>query len=88
VAKPLSGFELKERRVEYNPSTPHQGGTKAFKDLTYKEQALSINGDIANLEKAIRYHARFGATHTARLEREIREKCIKQVERLAKRLRA
>ena len=73
--------------MEYNPNTPHQGGTKAFKDLTYKEQALSINGDIANLEKAIRYHASFGATHTARLEREIREKCIKQVERLAKRLR-
>ena len=72
--------------MEYNPNTPHQGGTKAFKALTYKEQALSINGGIANLEKAIRYHARAGAT-LARSEQDIREKCIKQVERLAERLR-
>jgi hypothetical protein len=73
--------------MEYNPNTPHQRGTKAFKALTFKQQALSINGGIANLEKAIRYHARTGAT-PLRLEKEIREKCIKQVERLAKRLRA
>ena len=75
--------------MEHNPRTPHQGGTKAFKDLTYKEQALSINGSIANLEKAIRYHARFVAKSrdTKRSEREVREKCIKQVERLAERLR-
>ena len=43
--------------MEYNRHTPHQGGTKALKQLTYKEQALSINGTIANLEKAVRYHA-------------------------------
>jgi hypothetical protein len=72
--------------MEYNPKALHQRGTKAFKDLNYKEQALSINGDIANLEKAIRYHARSGVTPT-RLEREILEKCIKQVERLVARLR-
>jgi hypothetical protein len=73
--------------MEYDPNTPHQGGTKAFKDLTYKEQALSINGTIATLEKAIHFHARFGATHTAQPEREILEKCIQQVERLLERLR-
>ncbi len=73
--------------MEYNPSTPHQGGTKAFKSLTFKEQALSINGTIANLEKAIRFHARFGAQHTAHAQREILDKCIRQVERLAVRLR-
>jgi hypothetical protein len=73
--------------MEYNPRTPHQGGTKAFKDLTFKEKAQSINGDIANFERAIRYHARFGATRTARLEQEIREKCIRQVERLSQEYR-
>ena len=73
--------------MEHNPKTPHQGGTKAFKDLTYKEQALSINGSLANLEKAIRYHARFGAGHTGRPHRDILTKCIGQVERLAARLK-
>jgi hypothetical protein len=72
--------------MEYNPSTPHQGGTKAFKSLTFKEQALSINGTIANLEKAIRFHALYGATKKGRAERAILEKCTKQVERLADRL--
>jgi hypothetical protein len=38
--------------VNHNRRTPHQGGTKAFKDLTFKERALSINGSIANLERA------------------------------------
>src|SRR5580704_8540953 len=51
--------------------TPHQGGTKAFKQLTYKEQALSINGTIATLEKAVRYHAKFGSGQTGRKEQEI-----------------
>jgi len=73
--------------MEYNPNTPHQGGTKAFKSLSYKEQALSINGSIANLEKAIRYHARFGATRTSREERKILAKCVGQLEGLVKRLR-
>jgi len=73
--------------VQYNPKTPHQRGTKAFKDLTYKEQALSINGSIADLKKAVRYHARFGASHTDRTEREILDKCIRQVEGLAAQLR-
>ena len=63
--------------MEYNPSTPHQGGTKAFKRLTFKEQALSINGTIANLEKAIRYHAHFGARHAAHAQRETLDKCVR-----------
>jgi hypothetical protein len=71
--------------MEHNPNTPHQGGTKAFKDLNYKQQALSINGSIANLGKAIRFHA--AKAKSPRLEREVREKCVKQVERLANRLR-
>ena len=73
--------------MEHNPNTPHQGGTKAFKHLTYKEQALSINGSLANLERAIRYHADFGAGRTGRAHSEILSKCIGQVERLADRLR-
>jgi hypothetical protein len=73
--------------VEYNPNTPHQGGTKAFKDLTYKEQALSINGSIADLKKAIRFHVRFGAVNTPRTEQEILAKCVRQVEGLADQLR-
>jgi hypothetical protein len=62
-------------------------GTKAFKELTYEEQALWINGAIAHLKKAIRFHARFGAVHTQRSELEILEKNIRQIERLARRLR-
>jgi hypothetical protein len=73
--------------MEYNPNTPHQGGTKAFKDLTYKEQALSINGSIANFEKAIRYHVHFGGAHVGREEREILAKCVGQIEGLLQRLR-
>jgi hypothetical protein len=74
--------------MEYNPNTPHQGGTKAFKDLTYKEQALSINGSIANLEKAIRYHGHFGGVEAGREELEILAKCVGQVEGLLERLRS
>jgi hypothetical protein len=56
--------------------------------LTFKEQALSINGTIAHLEKAVRYHARFGAVvRTKETEKTIREKCIRQIERLIDRLR-
>jgi hypothetical protein len=73
--------------MEYNPNTPHQGGTKSFKDLTYKEQALSINGSIANLEKAVRYHARFGSTQMGRDEQATLEKCSRQLEKLLGRLR-
>lgn len=73
--------------MEYNRKTPHQGGTKAFKQLTYKEQALSINGTIATLEKAVRYHAKFGSSQTGRQEQEILMNGAKQVERLLERLR-
>ena len=73
--------------MEYNRNTPHQGGTKAFKNLTFKEQALSINGSIANLEKAIRYHAHFGTTRTGKAEQEIVDKCVRQLERAVERLR-
>ena len=73
--------------MEYNRKTPHQDGTKAFKQLTFKEQALSINGTIANLEKAVRYHAKFGSARTGRKEQEILTKRARQVERLLQRLR-
>ena len=73
--------------MQYNPKSLHQGGTKAFKDLTFKEQALSINGTISHLEKAIRHHARSGANRAVQAERKILDKCLKQVERLADRLR-
>jgi hypothetical protein len=73
--------------MQYNPKSLHQRGTKAFKDLNFKEQALSINGTIAHLEKAIRHHARAGTNRAAQAERKILEKCTKQVERLADRLR-
>ncbi|MGC1671156.1 MAG: hypothetical protein WA739_02770 [Candidatus Acidiferrales bacterium] len=73
--------------MEYNRNTPHQGGTNAFKQLTYKEQALSINGTIANLEKAVRYHAKFGSGQIGRKEQEILMKRARQVERLVARLR-
>ena len=73
--------------MQYNPKTLHQRGTKAFKDLTFKEQALSINGTIAHLEKAIRHHARSGANRATQAQKKILEKCTKQVERLADRLR-
>ena len=72
--------------MKYDPNTPHQRGTKAFKELTFREQALSINATIANLEKAIRYHARTGAIHTKRSEKIIRDKCSRQIERLIDRL--
>jgi hypothetical protein len=73
--------------MEHNPNTPHKGGTKAFKDLTYKEQTLSINGSVANLEKAILYHAHFGGAHAGRNEKEVLAKCVGQIEGLLERLR-
>lgn len=73
--------------MAYNPNKQHQRGTKAFKDLNYKQQALSINGSIADLKKAIRFHARFGAKNTPRTERQILDKCVSQVEGLANQLR-
>jgi hypothetical protein len=76
-----------DTNMEYNRNRIHQGGTKAFKDLTFKEQALSINGTVANLEKAIRHHVRNGGSKKKQTERRILEKCIGQVERLASRLR-
>lgn len=68
--------------MEYNPNTPHQRGTKSFEDLTFKEQALSINAQCLVLEKAIRAHARRAADARATME-----KCVGQVERLSARLR-
>ena len=73
--------------MEYNANTPHQRGTKAFKSLTFKEQALSINGQCADLEKAIRAHARRAAEEHRDVS-VILEKCVRQVERLTARLRA
>jgi hypothetical protein len=73
--------------MEYNRKTPHQGGTKAFKQLTYKEQAQSINGTIANLEKAVRYHAKTDSDQTGREKQEILMKRARQVERSLERLR-
>ena len=73
--------------MEYNPNTPHQGGTKSFESLTFKEQALSINAQCSVLEKAIRAHARRAAEEHRDVKATL-EKCVMQVERLTTRLRA
>ncbi len=72
--------------MAYNPNTRHQGNKKSFEELNFKEQALSINGQIASLRMAIRAHLRRAATER-RSTPAVRRKCEGQVKRLLERLK-
>lgn len=67
--------------MTYDPSKRHQGDTKSFEELNFKEQALSINGQIATLRKAIRAHVRRAALQ-GRSTVAVHRKCTGQVERM------
>jgi hypothetical protein len=59
----------------------HKDHTKYFKDLTYAEQAKSINAIMANLSKTVRAHMR-----KAKDKNKAKQKCLNQVKRLLKRI--
>ncbi len=63
----------------------HKDHTKDFEDLTYAEQANSINAEMAYLPKAIRAHLR-KAESEGRNKSTVRQKCINQVQRLLQRI--
>jgi len=52
----------------------HKDDTKTFEELTYEEQAHSINATIINLHNAIKRHVKDAANPTKTLE-----KCIEQI---------
>lgn len=63
-------------------STPaHKGNTKTFEQLTFQEQANSINAQINNLQNAIEFHIGHAAVggHNPDV---VKTKCVKQVYRL------
>ena len=60
---------------------------KAGREWGFCEKVKACNGTIATLEKAVRYHAKFGSSQTGRQEQEILMKGAEQVERLLERLR-
>ena len=59
----------------------HKGNTKDFPELTFDEQASSINASINNLSSAIEYHSRNAPDPGV-----TKKKCVKQVHRLFGRL--
>ncbi len=63
----------------------HQGHTKDFEELTYAEQAKSINAYMAFLGRAVNAHLR-KAEHEGRDTNTVREKCVRQAKSLLKRI--
>lgn len=59
----------------------HKLDTKTFEQLTYEEQAKSINAEIINLQRAIIHHIQ-----NSKKPSEARNKCLKQINRLMGRL--
>ncbi len=52
----------------------HKDDTKTFEELTYEEQAHSINATIINLHNVIKRHVKDSSNQTKTLE-----KCIEQI---------
>ena len=70
----------------------HKERTEHFRKLTYAEQAKSINAETINLEAAVRAHIckareESGLKGKRRDPIATRDKCIKQIERMAARLK-
>ena len=63
----------------------HQNRTKTFDELTFSEQAKSINAQIVVLQRSIRAHLR-RATLENRALAVVQNKCRAQVQRLLARL--
>jgi len=63
----------------------HQSHTKDFEELTYDEQAKSINAQMANLGKAINAHLRKAESEGREVE-DVRKKCIGQANNLVQRI--
>lgn len=59
----------------------HKGDTKDFDEMTFAEQAKSINATIVNLQRAIAYHIR----HSSNRER-TKSKCLQQLRRMFQKL--
>jgi hypothetical protein len=63
----------------------HKDHTRDFEELTFAEQAKSINAEMAYLPKAVRAHLRKAQTE-GRNRNVVRQKCVNQVQRLLQRL--
>jgi hypothetical protein len=63
----------------------HKDDTKDFNELTFGEQARSINAHIVQLQQSIRAHLR-RADNEGRNVGRVHEKCINQLRRLLDRV--
>ena len=63
----------------------HQNRTKTFEQLTYSEQAKSINAQIVTLQRSIRAHIR-RANEERRAVAVTQRKCHAQIQRLLTRI--
>jgi len=63
----------------------HGRDEKSFEDLSFQDQAKSLNGQVRTIDKAIRAHSR-KAEPKGKSESEIRKNCTDQLKRLIKRL--
>jgi hypothetical protein len=61
----------------------HKRDTLTFDQLSFADQAKSISAQVANVERAIRRHARHDRATDKTLP-----KCVRQVERMWRRLLA
>lgn len=59
----------------------HKNNTKTFEELTFSEQAKSINATINQIQSAMLYHI----NHSSEKEK-TRDKCLLQTTRLLNRL--
>jgi len=64
-------------------SKRHKNDTKTFEELTFDEQARSINASIVNLQKAIFHHISHSGDTAA-----TQQKCLSQIHRFFGRLLA
>jgi len=60
----------------------HKNDTKEFSELTFAEQASSVNAMLMNVQAAIEHHVKHSQQKS-----ETAEKCIGQVERMLDRIR-
>ena len=64
----------------------HKNDTRTFEELTFQEQANSLNAQFSTLPRAIRCHVDRAATSESKTPEETRAKCLAQLDRLRQRI--
>lgn len=63
----------------------HCRGTRTFEELSFSDQAKSLNAQLSTLTRAVRAHVR-RANDEGRDHEKTRSKCVAQINRLRERI--